>query len=93
MIFILILITNVKFFVLWLYLISKTCEDQFPFMRKISTILAVFLNKNEINDTLLRTPNSLSTIKLKGGKKKAPRKKKIIKETKYNEFEGKHSTT
>jgi hypothetical protein len=74
-IFIIILYLNFKFVLLWTYLMSRSFENTVGFARKFSVVLAILLNRSDVNKTELKTP--VSTVQSMSMKK---RYKKILKQ-------------
>lgn len=96
-VFIMIVITNAKFFLLWIYLMARAAESQFTFARKLATILSLLLNRKDGMIQDLQTPKALRGPKRsrhspnKKVKKLIKKKKKVPKEQKkYEIILGKH---
>ena len=61
LIFFIIVIANLKFLVLWVYLMAKATENQFPIIRKLSIILGIILNRKDNYNHNLEEPFSSNT--------------------------------
>jgi len=83
-IFILIIYCNAKFFLLWSFLMSVAWEDMFPWIRKLSTVLGVCLNRKSEGQSQLKTPESMRKSKIKIFGKNRKRNKKKFKNKKVS---------
>ena len=83
-IFILIIYCNAKFFFLWSFLMSVAWEDMFPWIRKLSTVLGVCLNRKSEGQSQLKTPESMRKSKIKIFGKNRKRNKKKFKNKKVS---------